>query len=64
MHLLVREQNGGSWTGNHLTDNERALMGNNFPAGRGLSYVLGAQDEIERINFKTRASVKPEGGQE
>ncbi|MBO7653441.1 MAG: hypothetical protein J6U40_00840 [Kiritimatiellae bacterium] len=61
MHLLVREQNGGSWEGNHLTDNERALMGHNFPHNRGLSYVLGAREEIERINFKTRASVAPEG---
>ncbi|MBQ9432083.1 MAG: hypothetical protein IJU44_11095 [Kiritimatiellae bacterium] len=51
---------GGCWTGNHLSDNERALMGHNFPGNRGLSYVLGAREEIERINFKTRASVAPE----
>ncbi len=64
MHLLVREQNGGNWEGNHIKNNPEALMGYNFPYNHGLSHVQGAQAEIEKINFRTRASVAPEGGQE
>ncbi|MBQ9430280.1 MAG: hypothetical protein IJU44_01890 [Kiritimatiellae bacterium] len=64
MHLLVREQNDENWAGNHLKNNSEALMGHNFPYNHGLSHVQGAQAEIEKINFRTRASVAPEGGQE
>ena len=64
MHLLVREENDENWAGNHLRNNSEALMGHNFPHDHGLSHVRGAQTEIEKINFRTRASVAPEGGQE
>ena len=64
MHLLVREQNDDNWAGNHLKNNAEALMGHYFPHNHGLSHVRVAQAEIEKINFRTRASVAPEGGQE
>ena len=56
-HLIIREQDGNGWIGNHR-DSVDTLMANIVASPKGLSDVNADLEEISKINLANKASVQ------